>query len=391
MTSSTTSSDPLSYVGIDPFVNPPCITADRPPTALDIQNPMTQWKYLSFVYETTGAGNWEQIVPSGSGGGLTIANTDSGSAMVSSSALTFHGAGGISTSGSGSTLTITGSGGSGFTTANADSGAATVAADALTFHGAGGITTSGSGSTLTITGSGSGLTTANTDSGTATVAANALLFHGAGGLAVTGSGSTVTITGNGSPGIQTLSGTTGSATGSTVQLAGAGSVVTSATGAVVTITGNGATAVATQAGTANVTANGFSIVGSGFLTASASGSTVTIADSSPGDNLWDTINTTPVTLPANTNAFVIPNENVVINLPTATVNGQSTTIVSAQTVAFNISIYAAGSQHILLPPPVGSCMSIATNGLQSSITLVWSSSTGNWSATSIIGTWAKNS
>jgi hypothetical protein len=57
-----TSESPLGYMGLDPFINPPFITANRPPTINDVQLAGTQWEDRSAnpknIYETTGSGLW---------------------------------------------------------------------------------------------------------------------------------------------------------------------------------------------------------------------------------------------------------------------------------------------------------------------------------------------
>ena len=57
------SSSPLGYMGLDPYVNPPVITAMRAPTVNDLYNAGTQWEDRSVsppvLYITVGAGIWE--------------------------------------------------------------------------------------------------------------------------------------------------------------------------------------------------------------------------------------------------------------------------------------------------------------------------------------------
>lgn len=101
------------------------------------------------------------IVTSGSGATLTITATgdvttvtgNSGTATPSSGTLNITGDGTIlTTSGSGNTLSLTTAS---VYTVVTSSGTATASANAITFVGASGITTSATGSTVTITGSGS--------------------------------------------------------------------------------------------------------------------------------------------------------------------------------------------------------------------------------------------
>lgn len=54
--------NPPSAVGVDQFVNPPFITAQRVPATGDIYPPGTRWMFVDgatrTIYETTGAGSW---------------------------------------------------------------------------------------------------------------------------------------------------------------------------------------------------------------------------------------------------------------------------------------------------------------------------------------------
>lgn len=74
-----------------------------------------------------------------------------------------------------------------------DSGTATPSAHVLTFAGAGGVTTSGSGSTVTIDVDGTVPITFTADSGSATPAANVLNILGGTGVNTSGAGNTITI------------------------------------------------------------------------------------------------------------------------------------------------------------------------------------------------------
>ena len=62
MTNSTSSGNPLGYVGIDFNQNPTFISADRAPTSQDLYVNGTRWEDGSAspkkIYTTTGAGNW---------------------------------------------------------------------------------------------------------------------------------------------------------------------------------------------------------------------------------------------------------------------------------------------------------------------------------------------
>jgi hypothetical protein len=59
------SSNPLGHAGLDPYVNPPFINAQRAPTTNDVQLADTTWQDNSVnppvLYVTTGAGVWYDI------------------------------------------------------------------------------------------------------------------------------------------------------------------------------------------------------------------------------------------------------------------------------------------------------------------------------------------
>ena len=62
MSSPFSSNQPLGYCGIDPYVTPQIIQAQRAPTTQDIWPGGTQWQFnngaTKVIYETTGAGIW---------------------------------------------------------------------------------------------------------------------------------------------------------------------------------------------------------------------------------------------------------------------------------------------------------------------------------------------
>lgn len=77
--SSSLSSNPLGYVGINLYSQPDFIVANRAPTTADVLNPGTRWQHNNtspkVIYETTGAGNWEATNTSGSFTNLTADGT----------------------------------------------------------------------------------------------------------------------------------------------------------------------------------------------------------------------------------------------------------------------------------------------------------------------------
>lgn len=96
------SSDPLDNL-TNTFERPIFINADRAPTTNDIQNPGTQWKYLTTIYETTGAGVWNAT----SGAGvLTSLTGDTGTATPSSGNILIAGGTNLTSAASGSTVTM---------------------------------------------------------------------------------------------------------------------------------------------------------------------------------------------------------------------------------------------------------------------------------------------
>lgn len=121
----------------------------------------------------------------------TTFETDSGDAVPVANTLIVTGAGGITTSGAGNVLTITGT-----EDANefvADSGSAMPAAGILNVLGGTGTTTTAAGNTITIDADGSVPLLFLTQSGNATPAANDISIVGISGITTSGAGSVVTI------------------------------------------------------------------------------------------------------------------------------------------------------------------------------------------------------
>lgn len=94
-------------------------------------------------------------------------------------------------------IVVTDTAGGASTSFNTDSGTATPASGVITVSGGSLITTSGSGSTVTVAGTGAIASSFPTDSGTATVSGNALQIVGGGNTTTSASGNVVTITSTG--------------------------------------------------------------------------------------------------------------------------------------------------------------------------------------------------
>lgn len=100
--------------------------------------------------------------------------------------------------------------------------------------------------------------------------------------------------GGGGVGIITINGNTGSITGSTVSILGTGPLSSSGSGTTLTFSTTAANSIVTDSGTATASANAFTVVGGSGITTSASGSTVTITATGGG--------ALPVTLIDNTDS-----------------------------------------------------------------------------------------
>ncbi len=106
------SSDPLNNL-TNLVQRPLFITANRAPSTLDFQNSGTQWQDNSvsppIIYETTGNGRW---VAAGSAGNEVLSLTgNSGTALPTAGNIQIAGASGVTTSASGSIVTVSLTGG----------------------------------------------------------------------------------------------------------------------------------------------------------------------------------------------------------------------------------------------------------------------------------------
>lgn len=201
----------LAYVGVE-AVQPPNLLyfTKRAPTTNDWKNLNvgTLWLYVGnnlielwiLVSVAHNQGTWVQLYPSSGSGATEFVGNSGPGAVPSAGIITIKGA----ADGSGNTgaLTVAGSGAGndvvinitpiGYTTD--DSSTVTPANNAITIAGAGGITTSSSGNTVTING-GAGASSFPTDSGTATPAAGVLIIKA--GSATAHAGSSVSFSGAG--------------------------------------------------------------------------------------------------------------------------------------------------------------------------------------------------
>jgi hypothetical protein len=281
-------------------------------------------------------------------------SSDSGSATPASHTFSIVGSGAVSTSASGSTVTITGTG---VDTITGDSGGAlSPTAGNWNILGGEGIDTSGAGSTLTIIGEDATTTnkgiasfasadfdvasgavsledtvikSVGSDSGTVTPSGHSFTVTGSTGITTSGATDTLTISLDGGVVGQTLTADTGGALSPTAgnwNILGGEGIDTSGTGSTITVSGEDATttnkgiasflaadfdvgggavsledtvvkSVSSDSGSATPASHSFSIAGSGGIATSASGSTITIDGSGAGGGSLTAISCTTVSSP----------------------------------------------------------------------------------------------
>jgi len=268
---------------------------------------------------TDGSGNTITITFSASGLPEipTVIHTDGSDVTPALNAFSVLGVSGITTSGAGSVLTITGSDDTP-TTFTADSSFATPAANNINVVGDGSaISTSGSGDTLTITFDASGLpsiaTEYATDSGSATPALNVLNILGGEGVDTSAAGSTITISGEDATDankgiasftaadfdvtagavsledtvVKSVAGDSGTATpsGHSFTIAGAGGITTAGLGSTITITAGASipTTFTGDSGSATPATNNLNVFGTNGIDTSGATDTLTVSISTPGD------------------------------------------------------------------------------------------------------------
>jgi hypothetical protein len=250
------------------------------------------------------SGDSTVVSTSGSGSTLSISSTaarvfhsSSGDATASSNAITIVGATGISTSASGSTLTITGTATSITLAGNSGS----ISGSSFTLSGSGVISSAASGSTVAFTSTAAN--TINSTSGSATASSNAFTIVGASGITTSATGSTLTITGTGSAVVNSVNGNSGTATPSAgvLTVTGDGTVLsTSGSGSTLSLTSTAARVFHSGSGDATASSNAITITGTGPISTTATSATLTIATSAA-----NSIATDSGTATASSNAFTI--------------------------------------------------------------------------------------
>lgn len=272
MATSVTGIGSLNYTGVG-ATNPPQTTyANRIPTSNDSQNftLLTIWlanlgstqEIWQLVSLAEGLATWIQLYP-GAGGGATQFVTDSGTANEAGGVLNVLGGIGISTTGTGNTVTISGSGDVA-TSFPTDSGTATPSAGALTVHGGSNINTSGSLSTVTV----------DLDDNVF-IGASLTLPVDPGVLQASNSG---LVSGSRGTNGELLIGNTGiNPTWNTLSSTDSSVSITNGAGTInLEVSGSHAASIVTQSGTATPVSGVLNVDGTNLLTTSGSGNTVDV-------------------------------------------------------------------------------------------------------------------
>jgi hypothetical protein len=269
------------------------IVETRNPTSTDVSGPAGTLKigqiwvntaantsYILTSLSTIGgtlAADWTST--GGGGSGVNSITGNSGPPL--SGAVDIVGGTGITTSGAGSTLTITNTG-SGANTFTGNSGVATESGGNINILGGTGISTTATGSTVTINNTGVDTLTGNTG-GPLSPSAGNINVVGSGSIAVAGAGSTLTISSTASPAIDTLTGDSGGAispVSGNIDISGGTSGYTFVgTTGTLTLTSSGSTATTFNgdSGTATPVSGAINIKGLGDLySVVGSGNTLTI-------------------------------------------------------------------------------------------------------------------
>lgn len=244
---------------------------------------------------------------------------------------------------------IAGVGGAGVDDLAGDTGTATPSSGTVTVAGGTGIDTSGSGSTLTVAVKEEVATSFNGDSGSTGASSNIISFLGQGGVVTSGS------------------------SGGNINILGKG---------VTTVKGNTGTAVPPTFPTANH--NEISIVGSGSISATGSGDTLTIATTSQ-TNQWMEVASTSV-LAGNTNYFVTAN-GITLTLPASPSDGDSI-ILQLTAASGQVNVDTAGGDSLFMFGLGSPTTNVKTSAQYESANFVYHANSTTWYAYNFNGTWA---
>lgn len=274
----------------------------RNPTVNDVNyfvgqrwvNSTTNQEYFLLNFSSSGGyitANWQ---PLNAPATATVYDTNSGSATPSGGILNVLGSAGITTSGSGNTITVTSSGGSGITTIDGDTGSITGSTVTIFANQA----TQNSGSSVAFNNAGTISTLNVTDSNS-----NTIVGKGSGNATLTG-------TNNTGLGFETLLSLTSGANNTAVgygalnhNSSGTGNTGVGASCMLNNTTGEGNTAVGFSALDAHMTANFNTAVGYGALTSDTGGANNTAVGAAAGNNNLTGTNNTIIGFEALFNAM----------------------------------------------------------------------------------------